>query len=89
MKKTILLDSARITLFSSLLIAPLAWQPANAASACKGMEQTACETNAECRWQAGYTRKDNVQVASHCRALPKKKEAATEPAKTVDKPSTP
>ena len=88
MHQTTLLDSARITLFSSLLLATLAWQPANAESACKGLEQATCETNAECRWQTGYTRKDGIQVSNHCRALPKKKEAVTEPAPIVDKKTT-
>lgn len=77
MHKTTLFVSARLTLLSSLLITPLAWQPASAASPCKGLEQAACAANAECRWQDGYTRKDGAEVASHCRALPKKKDVTT------------
>lgn len=52
--------------------------PAFAASACKGLEQPVCETTEACRWQAGYTRKDGVEVASHCRSTGKKKEVAPE-----------
>ncbi|NCC29667.1 MAG: hypothetical protein EOM22_16385 [Gammaproteobacteria bacterium] len=49
-----------------------------AASACKGLEETACVATEACRWQAGYTRKDGIEVASHCRSTGKKKEAAPE-----------
>jgi hypothetical protein len=37
-----------------------------------------CETTEACRWQAGYTRKDGIEVASHCRSTGKKKEVAPE-----------
>jgi hypothetical protein len=50
--------------------------PVFAASACKGMEQESCETTENCRWQAGYTRKDGIEVSSHCRSSGKKKELA-------------
>ncbi|EGV16694.1 hypothetical protein ThimaDRAFT_4064 [Thiocapsa marina 5811] len=49
-----------------------------AASACKGLEEAACGTTEACRWQAGYTRKDGVEVASHCRSTGKAKAAAPE-----------
>ena len=52
--------------------------PAFAESACKGLEQPVCETTEACRWQAGYTRKDGIEVASHCRSTGKKKEVAPE-----------
>jgi hypothetical protein len=52
--------------------------PAFATSACKGLEQPVCETTEACRWQAGYTRKDGIEVASHCRSTGKKKEVTPE-----------
>ena len=49
-----------------------------AASACKGLEETVCTTTVACRWQAGYTRKDGIEVTSHCRSTGKAKAAAPE-----------
>ncbi|MBK1641030.1 hypothetical protein CKO12_03880 [Chromatium okenii] len=72
--------AARITLLSTALFTVGAWHSANAASACKGLDETACAANTECRWQAGYARKDGAQIAAHCRAVPKKKEPAATPA---------
>lgn len=55
----------------------VAWQPALAASECKGLAQDVCVTNENCRWMDGYTRKDGIQVSSHCRlSKPRKKDAA-------------
>jgi hypothetical protein len=80
MKSSRVFRFAPIALLSSMLITHLAWQPAHAESACKGLEQATCESNQDCRWQTGYARKDGVQVAGHCRALPHKKEVTTHPA---------
>jgi hypothetical protein len=52
--------------------------PVFAASACKGLEEAVCGTTEACRWQAGYTRKDGIEVASHCRSTGKAKAAAPE-----------
>ena len=41
--------------------------PAAADSECKGLDQNACTAKEQCRWMDGYTRKDGVQVSSHCR----------------------
>ncbi|QVL47056.1 MAG: hypothetical protein KFB96_15085 [Thiocapsa sp.] len=49
-----------------------------AASACKGLEEAVCTTTEACRWQAGYTRKDGIEVTSHCRSTGKAKAAAPE-----------
>ncbi|BCU05653.1 hypothetical protein [Allochromatium tepidum] len=66
----------RTALFAATLpLLALSWQPAQGASECKGLTQDACAANAECRWMEGYTRKDGVQVSSHCRlAKPRKKD---------------
>ncbi|NCA68792.1 MAG: hypothetical protein EOM91_01590 [Sphingobacteriia bacterium] len=61
------------TAIVSLILAGALGGQAMAASACKGLAQEVCETSQECRWQAGYTRKDGIEVASHCRSTGKKK----------------
>ena len=71
----------------------LTWQPALAASECKGLAQDVCVTNENCRWMDGYTRKDGIQVSSHCRlSKPRKKDAsevqATAPADVKPKTVT-
>ncbi len=63
----------------SIVVVPFALSgPVFAESVCKGMEQESCETAENCRWQAGYTRKDGIAVVSHCRSSGKKKEVAPE-----------
>jgi hypothetical protein len=54
-----------------------------AGSACKGLEQGACEKAADCIWVGGYEKKDGKQVSGYCRtkssggaAEPKAGEAA-------------
>ena len=42
-----------------------------AASACKGLEQTVCETEQYCGWVKGYSRKDGREVKAFCRAKSK------------------
>jgi hypothetical protein len=82
----------RPALFATTLpLLVLTWQPALGASECKGLAQDVCTTNEQCRWMEGYTRKDGVQVSSHCRlSKPRKKDAAdVQAAKPVDsKPET-
>ncbi|MTW22520.1 hypothetical protein [Allochromatium palmeri] len=82
----------RPALFAATLpLLALTWQPALGASECKGLAQDLCTTKEQCRWMQGYTRKDGVQVSSHCRlSKPRKTEApetqATAPVDT--KPET-
>jgi hypothetical protein len=63
---------------STAVLALVIGSPVFAASVCKGMDQELCETSEGCRWQAGYTRKDGIDVASHCRSTGKKKEVNPE-----------
>ena len=42
-------------------------------SACKGLEQTACEKKSDCAWVAPYTRKDGNKVSGYCRTKTAKK----------------
>jgi len=75
---------ARPTLLAAALpLLALTWQPAMGASECKGLAQDACMTNENCRWMDGYTRRDGIQVSSHCRlSKPRQKDAAEIQAKT-------
>lgn len=57
---------------SSLLVTLALTSSAFAASACKGMEKRQCEGKSDCTWVDGYTRKDGVTVASHCKSVGKK-----------------
>ena len=72
---------------SALLVLPsLAVQ---AASECKGLDQTACGANPGCSWISGYKRQDGKEVAAYCKSKGEKKtgeEAAAAPAKA---PATP
>lgn len=56
----------------------LGLQPgAASAAACKGLEQAACEANAECLWVDPYERKDGIKVKGYCRVkAPAKKPKA-------------
>ena len=38
-----------------------------AESACKGLEQAACEKAADCTWVGAYERKDGKHVSGYCR----------------------
>jgi len=75
---------ARPTLLAAALpLLALTWQPAMGASECKGLAQDACVTNENCRWMDGYTRRDGIQVSSHCRlSKPRQKDAAEIQTKT-------
>ncbi len=61
-----------ITLLSTALVTLFAAPAISAPSVCKGLDEAACAAQAECRWMDGYTRKDGVQVSSHCRKGAKK-----------------
>ena len=41
---------------------------ANAASACKGLEESVCKGNASCTWVSGYTTKNGNTVSAYCRS---------------------
>ena len=74
------INPVRSALMLGFVVSTLGWAGAvSAASACKGLEQAICETTEECRWQAGYTRKDGIEVASHCRSTGKKKKEEVAP----------
>jgi hypothetical protein len=46
---------------------------ANAASACKGLDNSACNAKANCGWVNGYERKDGKKVNSFCRTKARSK----------------
>ena len=53
---------------SLLMGLALASSPAQAASACKGLDDKACGASSSCLWVNGYQRKDGRNVSSFCRA---------------------
>lgn len=56
-----------------LLGSLLATSSATAASACKGLESSACSVNTSCGWVEGYERKDGRSVKAFCRTSSAKK----------------
>jgi len=50
---------------------------ANAASACKGLENNACVSKESCSWIKGYERKDGKTVKPFCRTKPGSKAKAS------------
>lgn len=63
-KKTII----RSALFTSVIVASmLASAGASAASTCKGLDVSACESSSSCRWVQEYQRKDGRKVNAFCR----------------------
>jgi len=51
-----------------------------AASECKGLEQTACSSNPACTWASGYVRKDGKEVAAYCKVKGAAKDAGADKA---------
>lgn len=49
---------------------------AAAASVCKGLDNSACDANASCRWVDAYQRKDNRKVNAFCRTYSGKSNVA-------------
>ena len=67
---------------ASLLGLLLVAGPTSAASACKGLANSACSNSASCGWVEGYQRKDGRSVKSFCRAKPASNKAVSKkPAK--------
>jgi len=58
----------RLVLVASLIGAPSAF----AASACKGLERSACEGKTNCLWVEGYKKQNGSQVSGYCRSSQKK-----------------
>lgn len=84
----------RLALFAVAVLTAGTGTSALAESACKGLEQPACESKAGCHWVDGYTRKDGIKVSGHCRSSSKKKgaaekETASKKDAAVDRKSTP
>lgn len=57
-----------------------------AASACKGLSETACSANPACGWTKAYTRKDGKPVAAYCRTKTRPKAATSAEAAPAAKP---
>ncbi len=54
-------------LASSLLASLVISSPVSAASACKGLDSSACSASASCGWVDSYQRKDGRTVKAFCR----------------------
>lgn len=69
--------SRRLLAIGVTSLALLSSGPSFAASACKGLSNSACDSNTSCNWVESYKRKDGVKVKAHCRSASKKKSALT------------
>ncbi len=54
------------------IILGLASFSANAASPCKGLDESACKQSQACGWIAGYATKNGNTVSAYCRSIGKK-----------------
>jgi len=70
---------------SAIVVGLLMSQGASAASACKGLDNAACDDAAACGWVNGYERKDGRTVKSFCRTNAKTKTKAKEKSSSKDK----
>ncbi len=48
---------------------------AQAASECKGLEQTVCESHERCSWVNGYKTSKGKEVSPFCRKKPERKQS--------------
>jgi hypothetical protein len=65
--------------------------PSFAASACKGLTESACAANAGCSWVKGFTTKKGRVVKAFCRKKPARKVGAASASHSVpsSKPKDP
>ena len=68
----LLLSTSAIMLFSPLSFA---------GSACKGLEQKACNSEQSCSWINSYQTKKGKTINAYCRNKPKQKTGKTVPSK--------
>lgn len=80
------MKTTQLTLSVLSLALVLTAGTASAASACKGLSETACAATPACGWTQGYTRKDGRPVAAYCRVKPAKAKAAAVPASATPLP---
>lgn len=60
-------NQIKAVFLSGFLISMMLTGSANAASQCKGLENTACNSNNACSWVNEYERKDGRKVKGFCR----------------------
>ncbi|MDO6468740.1 hypothetical protein Q4498_11505 [Neptunomonas phycophila] len=65
------IPSLKTALSSIVILSSLTTLPASAASACKGISQSACDNSNSCYWVSGYKRADGASVKAHCRTKAK------------------
>lgn len=72
MKKLTFKSTLRTIAFTTVLTLGLASSgQAMAASQCKGLDNSACDSNAACGWVNAYERKDGRKVNGFCRTKSK------------------
>lgn len=74
----------RLVLVASLIGAPSAF----AASACKGLERSACENKTNCLWVEGYKKQNGSQVSGYCRSSQRKKHNSDQNTNTAPSSNT-
>ena len=60
-----------------------------AASECKGLDQTACGANPVCSWVSGYKRQDGKEVAAYCKSKGERKTVEEAAAAPTQAPAAP
>ena len=75
-----------IALGALLVLPSLAVQ---AASECKGLDQTACGANPGCSWVSGYKRQDGKEVAAYCKSKGERKTGEEAAAAPTQAPAAP
>jgi len=63
--------SIKAALSSIIIMSSLASLPSYAASACKGIAESACDNSSSCYWVSSYKRADGATVKAHCRTKAK------------------
>lgn len=71
------LKFSKSLVISSLLVLLTINTQAQAASACKGLDNSACGSTNACSWVDGYTRKDGKSVKSFCRTKATNKKSSS------------
>jgi len=60
-------NTPRLISSFALIPALVAFSPIIHATGCKGLSDTQCRADPQCRWIKGYTRADGRQVNGYCR----------------------
>ena len=73
-----------LVIVSAILLSSVSVQ---AASQCKGLDNSACDANAACGWVDSYVRKDGREVSAFCRTSNKGKPKLSKASEVSKKPA--